>query len=147
MLNIDECIGCFLQCIRQNNVRQAGRMLSTSTMETGTATANSDPTCLCHPLCTCAKCRPIVGAQERDMERSQATVNSRDERGFTGQLGALYGHSVYWLWPNVQVNGVAWFMVLYVDIFANCFVLHWLCKSVKHHLRIRRCVKLSIIQC
>ncbi|KAI0228652.1 Ankyrin repeat domain-containing protein 27 [Lamellibrachia satsuma] len=86
-------VNCFFECVHENNVRQAGRMLNTSATETGTATATSDPTCLCHPLCTCAKCRPIVGAQERDMERSQATVNSRDERGFTAlHLACTCGH-------------------------------------------------------
>ena len=77
---------CLLQHVRENNVTEAARMLSSSAKEAATVAMTMQQTC--HPLCTCAKCRPIVGARERDIERSHVTVNSRDERGFTGKLGS-----------------------------------------------------------
>ena len=83
-------VNWLLQYVRENNTRNAARMLNNSATGTASVTPSGDRTCLCHPLCTCSKCRPIVGAQERDMERSQVTVNSRDERGFTGKLNVVY---------------------------------------------------------
>ena len=85
-------IECLLQHVRENNVTEAARMLSCSAKEAATVAMTMQQTC--HPLCTCVKCRPIVGARERDIERLHVTVNSRDERGFTGELGIMWAVGV-----------------------------------------------------
>ena len=45
---------------------------------------------LCHPLCACAKCRPLVGMMRQETEDACVAIDSQDEMGNTGNAKLFF---------------------------------------------------------